>query len=70
MAESKPIATELILRDEAELNEEAEVVADEALDEPEPVLATVWAEGEPETVVAEGALVLVTPKPEELPGTV
>jgi len=62
------MATELILRDAAALNEEDEDEAGAALEEPE--LATVWAEGEPETVVAVGALVLVVPKPEEVPGTV
>jgi hypothetical protein len=62
------MVTELILRDGAALNEgEDEDEDDAALEEPE--LATVWAE-EPETVVAVGALVLVVPKPEEVPGMV
>lgn len=58
------MATGLTLRDGAELNEDGEDEAAEALEEVEPELVT--AEG----VVAVGALVWVTPKPEVEPGMV
>ena len=57
------MATELILREGAELNEDDEGEAAEALEGAEPELEI------PETVVV-GMLVWVVPKPEEEPGMV